>query len=65
MEQTSTAHSVDTSWWFFLLQVHIEFTEGEDRITLEGPTKDLQMVQVEIEAMVLDLVSLAATARRP
>ena len=44
---------------FFLLQVHIEFTEGEDRITLEGPTKDLQMVQVEIEAMVLDLVSVA------
>ncbi|XP_059923201.1 high density lipoprotein binding protein a isoform X1 [Gadus macrocephalus] len=36
-------------------KVHIEFTEGEDRITLEGPTKDLQMVQVEIEAMVLDL----------
>uniref|UniRef100_A0A8C5CGW9 Vigilin n=1 Tax=Gadus morhua TaxID=8049 RepID=A0A8C5CGW9_GADMO len=36
-------------------KVHIEFTEGEDRITLEGPTKDLQMVQLEIEAMVLDL----------
>uniref|UniRef100_A0A8D3C443 Vigilin n=1 Tax=Scophthalmus maximus TaxID=52904 RepID=A0A8D3C443_SCOMX len=38
-------------------KVHIEFTEGEDRITLEGPTKDVQMVQSQIEAIVLDLVS--------
>ena len=48
--------SVNKRFFFHLLQVHIEFTEGEDRITLEGPTKDLQMVQLEIEAMVLDLV---------
>lgn len=40
------------------LQVHIEFTEGEDRITLEGPTKDVQMVQSQIEVIVTDLVSL-------
>lgn len=39
------------------LQVHIEFTEGEDKITLEGPTKDVQMVQGQIEAIVADLVS--------
>lgn len=39
-------------------QVHIEFTEGEDRITLEGPTKDVQMVQSQIEVIVADLVSL-------
>uniref|UniRef100_A0A671VNX7 Vigilin n=1 Tax=Sparus aurata TaxID=8175 RepID=A0A671VNX7_SPAAU len=38
-------------------KVHIEFTEGEDRITLEGPTKDVQMVQSQIEAIVTDLVS--------
>uniref|UniRef100_A0A668AYZ5 Vigilin n=1 Tax=Myripristis murdjan TaxID=586833 RepID=A0A668AYZ5_9TELE len=38
-------------------KVHIEFTEGEDKITLEGPTKDLQMVQSQIEAIVTDLVS--------
>lgn len=38
-------------------QVHIEFTEGEDRITLEGPTKDVQMVQSQIEVIVADLVS--------
>uniref|UniRef100_A0A8P4GMN8 Vigilin n=1 Tax=Dicentrarchus labrax TaxID=13489 RepID=A0A8P4GMN8_DICLA len=37
--------------------VHIEFTEGEDKITLEGPTKDVQMVQTQIEAIVTDLVS--------
>lgn len=38
-------------------QVHIEFTEGEDKITLEGPTKDVQIVQGQIEAIVTDLVS--------
>lgn len=38
-------------------KVHIEFTEGEDKITLEGPTKDIQMVQSQIEAIVSDLVS--------
>lgn len=38
------------------LQVHIEFTEGEDKITLEGPTKDVQIVQSQIEAIVTDLV---------
>lgn len=37
--------------------MHIEFTEGEDRITLEGPTKDVQMVQSQIEVTVADLVS--------
>lgn len=36
--------------------MHIEFTEGEDRITLEGPTKDVQMVQRQIEVTVADLV---------
>ncbi|XP_056270396.1 high density lipoprotein binding protein a isoform X1 [Pseudoliparis swirei] len=38
-------------------KVHIEFTEGEDRITLEGPTKDVQMVQGQIEIIVTDLVN--------
>lgn len=38
------------------MQVHIEFTEGEDKITLEGPTKDIQIVQSQIEAIVTDLV---------
>ncbi|CAB1412443.1 unnamed protein product [Pleuronectes platessa] len=38
-------------------KVHIEFTEGEDKITLEGPTKDVQMVQSQIEVIVTDLVN--------
>uniref|UniRef100_G3NLD8 Vigilin n=1 Tax=Gasterosteus aculeatus aculeatus TaxID=481459 RepID=G3NLD8_GASAC len=38
-------------------KVHIEFTEGEDKITLEGPTKDVQMVQGQIEVIVTDLVN--------
>lgn len=36
--------------------MHIEFTEGEDKIVLEGPTKDIQIVQSQIEAIVTDLV---------
>ncbi|XP_027002519.2 high density lipoprotein binding protein a [Tachysurus fulvidraco] len=40
-----------------LPKVHIEFTEGEDKIVLEGPTKDIQIVQSQIEAIVTDLVS--------
>lgn len=42
---------------FLYFQVHIEFTEGEDKITLEGPTKDVQMVQTQIETIVADLAS--------
>ncbi|XP_049587952.1 high density lipoprotein binding protein a isoform X1 [Syngnathus scovelli] len=38
-------------------KVHIEFTEGEDKITLEGPTKDVQMMHSQIEAIVADLIS--------
>ncbi|KAF3691294.1 Vigilin High density lipoprotein-binding protein [Channa argus] len=38
-------------------KVHIEFTEGEDKITLEGPTKDVLAVQGQIEVIVTDLVS--------
>ncbi|XP_061098856.1 vigilin-like [Conger conger] len=38
-------------------KVHIEFTEGEDKISLEGPTKDIQLVQSQMEAIVMDLVS--------
>lgn len=44
--------------FLLFVQVHIEFTEGEDKITLEGPTKDVQMVQSQIEAIVTDLVRI-------
>lgn len=36
--------------------MHIEFTEGEDKITLEGPTEDVNVAREQIEAMVKDLV---------
>lgn len=38
-------------------KVHIEFTEGEDKITLEGPTEDVNVAQEQIEAMVKDLIT--------
>uniref|UniRef100_A0A8C6R5N1 Vigilin n=1 Tax=Nannospalax galili TaxID=1026970 RepID=A0A8C6R5N1_NANGA len=38
-------------------KVHIEFTEGEDRITLEGPTEDVNVAQEQIEGMVKDLIN--------
>lgn len=44
------------------VQVHIEFTEGEDRITLEGPTEDVNVAQEQIEAMVKDLVRRQGTS---
>uniref|UniRef100_A0A6I8P600 Vigilin n=1 Tax=Ornithorhynchus anatinus TaxID=9258 RepID=A0A6I8P600_ORNAN len=37
-------------------KVHIEFTEGEDKITLEGPTEDVTVAQEQIEIMVKDLI---------
>ncbi|XP_052048399.1 vigilin [Apodemus sylvaticus] len=38
-------------------KVHIEFTEGEDKITLEGPTEDVSVAQEQIEGMVKDLIN--------
>ncbi|KAL6036765.1 hypothetical protein STEG23_014999, partial [Scotinomys teguina] len=38
-------------------KVHIEFTEGEDKITLEGPTEDVSVAQEQIEGMVRDLIN--------
>uniref|UniRef100_A0A2K5N5Q8 Vigilin n=2 Tax=Cercopithecinae TaxID=9528 RepID=A0A2K5N5Q8_CERAT len=38
-------------------KVHIEFTEGEDKITLEGPTEDVNVAQEQIEGMVKDLIN--------
>lgn len=38
-------------------KVHIEFTEGEDKISLEGPTEDVTVAQQQMEALVSDLIS--------
>lgn len=58
-------HSVYRCHRSCALQVHIEFTEGEDKITLEGPTKDVQMVHGQIEAIVTDLVSTEPNGLEP
>uniref|UniRef100_A0A4W3IEM7 Vigilin n=1 Tax=Callorhinchus milii TaxID=7868 RepID=A0A4W3IEM7_CALMI len=38
-------------------KVHIEFTDGEDRISMEGPTKEVKQVQEQIQLIVEDLVN--------
>ncbi|XP_041066757.1 high density lipoprotein binding protein a isoform X2 [Carcharodon carcharias] len=38
-------------------KVYIEFTDGEDKICLEGPTKEVKQVQEQIENVVQDLVN--------
>ncbi|OCT78799.1 vigilin [Xenopus laevis] len=38
-------------------KVHIEFTEGEDKISLEGPTEDVTVAQQQMEVLVKDLIS--------
>lgn len=42
-------------------QVHIEFTDGEERISLEGPTEEVEQAQTQIQEIIKDLVS----QRRP
>lgn len=38
-------------------QVHIEFTDGEERISLEGPTEEVEQAQAQIQEIIKDLVS--------
>lgn len=37
-------------------QVHIEFTDGEERISLEGPTEEVEQAQTQIQEIIKDLV---------
>lgn len=39
------------------VQVHIEFTDGEERISLEGPTEEVEQAQAQIQEIIKDLVS--------
>lgn len=39
------------------LQVHIEFTEGTDKINVEGPPEEVNEAVKELEVIVKDLVS--------
>uniref|UniRef100_W5LL42 Vigilin n=1 Tax=Astyanax mexicanus TaxID=7994 RepID=W5LL42_ASTMX len=38
-------------------QVHIEFTDGEERISLEGPTEEVEQAQSQIQEIIKDLVA--------
>ncbi|XP_055486989.1 vigilin-like, partial [Leucoraja erinacea] len=40
-----------------LAQVHIEFTDGEEKITLEGPTQEVEIAQTQIQEIIDDLLN--------
>ncbi|MCJ8738824.1 hypothetical protein PDJAM_G00040220 [Pangasius djambal] len=40
-----------------LPRVHIEFTDGEERIILEGPTEEVEQAQAQIQEIINDLMS--------
>ncbi|KAM4611304.1 vigilin [Polymixia lowei] len=39
-----------------LPRVHIEFTDGEERISLEGPTEEVEQAQTQIQDIIKDLL---------
>ncbi|MED6259937.1 hypothetical protein ATANTOWER_017962, partial [Ataeniobius toweri] len=39
-----------------LPRVHIEFTDGEERISLEGPTEEVEQAQAQIQEIINDLL---------
>lgn len=41
-------------------QVHIEFTDGEEKISLEGPTEEVELAQTQLQEIVKDLVRAAS-----
>lgn len=41
-------------------KVHIEFTEGEDKISVEGPPSEVEQARVALEAIISDLLSRMA-----
>ncbi|XP_066519973.1 vigilin isoform X1 [Hoplias malabaricus] len=40
-----------------LPRVHIEFTDGEERISLEGPTEEVEQAQTQIQEIIKDLMA--------
>ena len=38
--------------------MHIEFTEGQDKITVEGPPEEVSLAVKALEKIVQDLVSI-------
>lgn len=61
MEKLTSEGSVTELDWFVFIcvcvQVHIEFTDGEERISLEGPTEEVEQAQAQIQEIIKDLVS--------
>ena len=43
----------------FVFQVHIEFTEGKDKISVEGPPAEVEQAQKALEEITSDLVGIA------
>uniref|UniRef100_A0A670J9D1 Vigilin n=1 Tax=Podarcis muralis TaxID=64176 RepID=A0A670J9D1_PODMU len=39
-----------------LPKVHIEFTDGDEKITLEGPTEEVELAQMQIQEIIRDLL---------
>uniref|UniRef100_A0A8C6XU12 Vigilin n=1 Tax=Naja naja TaxID=35670 RepID=A0A8C6XU12_NAJNA len=39
-----------------LPKVHIEFTDGDEKITLEGPTEEVELAQSQIQEIIRDLL---------
>ncbi|KAJ6652377.1 hypothetical protein lerEdw1_011607 [Lerista edwardsae] len=39
-----------------LPKVHIEFTDGDEKITLEGPTEEVELAQTQIQEIIRDLL---------
>ena len=42
----------------FLGQVHIEFTDGEDKITVEGPPEEVEEAKTSLEELTKELVRI-------
>uniref|UniRef100_A0A8C1SJS0 Vigilin n=1 Tax=Cyprinus carpio TaxID=7962 RepID=A0A8C1SJS0_CYPCA len=40
-----------------LPKVHIEFTDGEERISLEGPTEEVEQAQAQMQEIIKDLMA--------
>jgi hypothetical protein len=40
-----------------VFQVHVEFTDKEDRIKIEGPPEEVEKAQAKLENMATDLIS--------
>jgi len=40
-----------------MFQVHVEFTDKEDRIKIEGPPEEVEKAQAALESMAADLIS--------